>query len=122
MAFVDNAPTVQPSLMERFMPREDHVLSAMWVAGPIIIFVLLLFFVFRPLGMQLVQQMSRPELSAAEHVATLIESEPVNDVFETRPRTRSQMLREAVSQRMMQEPEPVVRLVKSWITDDEPVE
>jgi hypothetical protein len=55
-------------------------------------------------------------------VATLIESEPVNDVFEPRPRTRSQLLREAVSQRMVQEPEPVVRLVKSWITDDEPVE
>ena len=42
--------------------------------------------------------------------------------YEARPRTRSQMLREAVSQRMIQEPEPVVRLVKSWITDDEPAE
>jgi flagellar M-ring protein FliF len=122
MAFVDNTPAAPPTLMDRFMPREDHVLSAMWAAGPIIIFVLLLFFVFRPIGKQLVQQMSRPELPSEEHLATLLESEPVADVFEARPRTRSQMLREAVSQRMIQEPEPVVRLVKSWITDDEPAE
>jgi flagellar M-ring protein FliF len=122
MAFVANAPAAQPSLIDRFMPREDHILGAMWVVGPIIIFVLLLFFVFRPIGMQLVQQMARPELPGQEHVATLIESEPVADVFEPRPRTRSQLLRESVSQRMMQEPEPVVRLVKSWITDDEPAE
>jgi flagellar M-ring protein FliF len=122
MAFVANAPAAPPSLIDRFMPREDHILGAMWVVGPIIIFVLLLFFVFRPIGMQLVQQMARPELPGQEHVATLIESEPVTDVFEPRPRTRSQLLRESVSQRMMQEPEPVVRLVKSWITDDEPAE
>jgi flagellar M-ring protein FliF len=122
MAFVDNAPAVQPTLIERLMPQEDRILGAMWVVGPIIIFVLLLFFVFRPIGMQLVQQMSRPELPAEERIATLIESEPVVDVFEPRPRTRSQILRESVSQKMMQEPEPVVRLVKSWITDDEPAE
>lgn len=122
MAFVANAPAAQPSLIDRFMPREDHILGAMWVAGPIIIFVLLLFFVFRPIGMQLVQQMSHPELPGEEHIATLIEREPVTDVFEARPRSRSQLLRESVSQRMMQEPEPVVRLVKSWITDDEPAD
>ena len=81
MAFVDNAPAAPPTLIDRFMPREDHVLSAMWAAGPIIIFVLLLFFVFRPIGKQLVQQMSRPELPCEEHLATLIESEPVADVL-----------------------------------------
>jgi len=123
MAFVDNTPAAPPSLMERFLPREDHLMGAMWVVGPIIIFVLLLLFVFRPIGMQMVRQMSRPELAAAEMpAATLVESEEATDLLEARPRTRSQMLRDSVSQRMMQEPEPVLRLVKSWITDDEPAE
>src|SRR5271168_61791 len=106
MAFVDNTPAAPPSLMERFLPREDHLMGAMWVVGPIIIFVLLLLFVFRPIGMQMVRQMSRPELAAAEMpAAALVESDEVTDLLEARPRTRSQMLRDSVSQRMMQEPE-----------------
>jgi flagellar M-ring protein FliF len=123
LSFVDNTPQVPPTLLDRFMPREDHVMSALWMVGPIIIFLLLLFFVFRPIGMQLVQQMSRPEVAVAAP-ATLVESDPMGDLLDAqaRPRSRSQMLRDAVSQRMIQEPEPVVRLVKSWITDDEPLD
>ena len=98
-------------------------MSALWMVGPIIIFLLLLFFVFRPIGMQLVRQMARPEVAPAAP-ATLVESDPVGDLLDgqSRPRSRNQMLRDAVSQRMIQEPEPVVRLVKSWITDDEPLD
>jgi flagellar M-ring protein FliF len=121
MAFVDNAGATQPTLLDRFMPREDHLMAAMWMIGPIVIFLLLIFFVFRPIGVQMVQQMSRPELAPLEVPASLLERELVTD-GEVRPRSRSQVLREAVSQKMMQEPEPVVRLVKSWITDDEPTE
>jgi flagellar M-ring protein FliF len=120
MPFVDNTPAAPATLLDRFMPREDHVMSALWMVGPVIIFLLLLFFVIRPIGMQLVQQMARPEI-AAEPAATLLETDPMGDLLESqsRPRSRSAMLRDAVSQRMIQEPEPVVRLVKSWITDEE---
>jgi flagellar M-ring protein FliF len=121
LSFVDNTPQVPPTLLDRFIPRQDHVMSALWMVGPIIIFVLLLFFVFRPIGMQLVQQMARPEAAAAP--VMLVESDPADLLdAQSRPRSRSQMLRDAVSQRMIQEPEPVVRLVKSWITDDEPLD
>jgi flagellar M-ring protein FliF len=121
MAFVDNAGTTQPTLLDRFMPREDHLMAAMWMIGPIVIFLLLIFFVFRPIGAQMVQQMSRSEFVPVEVPVTLLERESETEA-EHRPRSRSQILREAVSQKMMQEPEPVVRLVKSWITDDEPIE
>ena len=97
-------------------------MAAMWMVGPIVICLLLIFFVFRPIGAQMVQQMSRSEFVPVEvPVTTLLESESEPEV-EHRPRSRSQILRESVAQRMMQEPEPVVRLVKSWITDDEPAE
>jgi flagellar M-ring protein FliF len=121
LSFIDNTPAAPQTLLDRFMPREDHVMSTLWMVGPIVIFVLLLFFVFRPIGKQLAQQMGRSELAAPEVQTVFVESDPAGDLLDsqTRPRSRSQMLRDAVSQRMIQEPEPVVRLVKSWITDDE---
>ena len=87
----------------------------------IVLVLLLLIFVFRPVGMQLVKQMSRNELPAGDVVTTaLVEAEPEPEFFEPRHRSRSQVLRQAVADKLAQEPEPVVRLVKSWITDDEP--
>ncbi|HWZ51286.1 MAG TPA: flagellar basal-body MS-ring/collar protein FliF [Granulicella sp.] len=123
MAFVDNVAAAPPTLIERLLPREDHLMAAMWWIAPIVMFLLLLIFVFRPVGMQLVQQMSRNELPAGDVVTTaLVESEPETEFFEPRHRSRTQVLRQAVAEKLAQEPEPVVRLVKSWITDDEPNE
>ncbi len=124
ITFADNAIPVPPSFVERFMPRKDQVFAAMWLLGPIAMFLLLFFFVFRPAGRHIAQQAARSELTAGGSTAALGDSmiapdllEKVPDLPQFRRASRSQLLRDAVADRLAQEPAPVVRLVKNWITD-----
>jgi flagellar M-ring protein FliF len=124
IAFADNVVPTPPSFADRFLPRRDHAISALWLLGPIVMFLLLFFFVFRPAGRHIAQQVAISELSAGAGAATLPEPalapalhEARPDVLMDRPLARPQLLREAVAERMTREPAPVVRLVKSWIAE-----
>jgi flagellar M-ring protein FliF len=126
IAFADNTIPKPPTLVERFLPRKDQVSAAMWLLGPISVFLFLFFFVFRPAGRHIAQQVGRPELSAAVETAALPQEGALPAFRELspefaglRPPSRTQILRESVAEHMAQEPGPVVRLVKSWITDTE---
>jgi flagellar M-ring protein FliF len=123
ITFADNAIPPPPTLLKRLAPRADQVSAAMWLLGPIAMFLLLFFFVFRPVGRSVQQQFAPSELSSGMEGRVVPENltanlrEALPDLTGVRPHSRARMLREAVGERMMQEPAPVVRLVKSWITD-----
>jgi flagellar M-ring protein FliF len=124
IAFADNAIPKPPTLVDRFMPRKDHVIAVSWLVGPIALFLLLFFLVFRPAGRHIAQQVARAELSAGAEAAALPESrtapaleESAPELRTLRPPSRAQMLRASVAEQLAQEPAPVVRLVKSWITE-----
>jgi flagellar M-ring protein FliF len=124
IAFADNTIPKPPTLVDRFMPRKDHVIAVSWLVGPIVLFLLLFFFVFRPAGRHIAQQVARAELSAPAETAALPESRTTPALDESapelrglRPPTRAQLLRASVAEQLAQEPAPVVRLVKSWITE-----
>jgi flagellar M-ring protein FliF len=124
IAFAGNVIPKPQTLVERFIPRKDHVIAVSWLIGPIILFLLLFFFVFRPAGRHIAQQVTRAELSAPVEAGVLADSrtppalhDSAPEFGTTRPVSRAQMLRASVAGQIAQEPAPVVRLVKSWITD-----
>lgn len=124
IAFADNTIPHPPPLLIRMLPRASQISAAMWLLGPMAIFLLLFFFVFRPVGRSFARQLGRPELAAARESRTLPENaiapslnEALPETVSYRPVGRVQMLRESVAGRLAEQPEPVVRLVKSWIAD-----
>lgn len=123
IAFADNAAAPPPTLFNRLLPRASQVSSAMWLLGPMAMFLVLFFFVFRPVGRSMQRQFARATLSSgveakafAENLAADLDA-PLPNLPNSRPQSRGRLLRDAVREQMTQEPAPVVRLVKSWITD-----
>ena len=123
IAFADNAAAPPPTLLKRLVPRASQVSSAMWLLGPMAMFLILFFFVFRPLGRSMQRQLGRTTLSSgvdakafAENLAANLDEQLPNSSA-GRHVSRGRLLRDAVREQMIQEPTPVVRLVKSWIID-----
>jgi flagellar M-ring protein FliF len=123
IAFAGNATAPPPTLFKRLMPHASQVTSEMWLLGPMAMFLVLFFFVFRPVGRSMQRQLARAELSSgvdakvfAKNLAANLD-EPFSNSSAARPPSRGQLLRDAVREQMIEEPAPVVRLVKSWIAD-----
>ncbi len=125
IGFAENVVPTPPTALQRFMPRQQQVAQAMWLVGPIAMFLLLFFFVLKPAGRHIAQQIAQPELALAGGISASAdgaESElaagAAPALGSTRPVGRLQSLSDTIAQRIATEPVPMVRLVKSWINEN----